>query len=119
MRDNDKETTTSQSTGEDVPTVTITLRQFHALLKIAGQQIDPATAEVEWSYEYTLDPYHVWQNIPDECVGREYFARVPGTSVWVHFGDLPEATQVALWSKHSSKLAFPAGLEGLFDGQKP
>ena len=30
--------------------------------------------------------------------------------MWVHFGDLPEATCEALWKKHSSQLAFPAGL---------
>ena len=102
-------------------TVTITWEQFHTLLKIAGQQIDPATAEVEWWYALTLDPYGGWENSPEEYqqVGREYFARAPGTSVWVNFGDLPKATQDTLWSKHSSKLAFPAGLEGLFDGQKP
>src|SRR5262249_55508215 len=96
-------------------TITITWEQFRALLKIAGQQIDPTTAEVEWWYALTLDPYGVWENMPEECqqVGREYFARAPGTNVWVNFGDLPKATRDTLWNKHSLKLAFPAGLEAL------
>jgi hypothetical protein len=66
------------------------------LLKIAGQQIDPATAEVEWWYALTLDPYGVWENIPEEYqqVGREYFARAPGTSVWVNFGVCAETRDV-------------------------
>jgi hypothetical protein len=102
------------------PTVTITLELFQLLLKTAGRQIDPATAEVEWTYEYTLDPYGIWPDIPEEYqqVGRAYFARAPGTDVWVEFGDLPKATRDALWKVHSSKLAFPAGLEGLFDGKE-
>jgi hypothetical protein len=96
--------------------VTIRWEKFQALLKIAGQQIDPTTAEVFWIYAQTLDPYGVWENMPEEyrCVGREYFARAPGeNSVWVSFHDLPKATRDALWDRHSSKLAFPAGLEGL------
>jgi len=96
-------------------TVRIRWKKFQALLKIAVQQIDPATAEVMWEYGQTLDPYGVWENMPEEYqqIGREYFARAPGTDVWVNFGDLPEATRDTLWNKHSSKLAFPAGLEGL------
>jgi hypothetical protein len=49
---------------------------------------------------------------PEECqqVGREYFARSPGSDIWVWFGDLPEATRTALWERHKQKLAFPAGL---------
>ena len=79
--------------------------------KEAGLKIDPETAEVEWIYAQTLDPYGVYPLLPEEyCVGREYFARSPGDDVWVWFGDLPDAIQSALWEKHKSKLAFPAGL---------
>ena len=47
-------------------------------------------------YAQTLDPYGVldeWE-LPEEFhqVGREYFARAPGSDVWVGFGDLPEQT---------------------------
>ncbi|SRR6266567_7224394 len=105
-----KETTAGESRLEGVPTITWEL--FHALLEIAGQQIDPASAEVEWWYAYIVDPYGVWQNIPEEYrqIEREYFARAPGTDVWVNFGDLPKTTRDALWNAHSSKLAFPVGL---------
>jgi hypothetical protein len=44
---------------------------------------------------------------------RIYFARSPGSDIWVGFGDLPTATQDALWNTHEKKLAFPAGLEAL------
>ena len=80
--------------------------------KEAGFKIDPETAEVEWTYAQTLDPYGVDPELPEEYwqVGREYFARSPGSDVWVWFGDLPAATRDALWEKHKAKLAFPAGL---------
>ena len=79
--------------------------------KEAGLKIDPETAEVEWTYTQTLDPYGVYPELPEEYrqVGREYFARSPGSDVWVLFGDLPDAIESALWEKHKSKLAFPAG----------
>ena len=76
------------------------MEYLDALRKAVGLQIDPETAEVEWTY--AQEEY--------QQVGREYFARSPGSDVWVWFGDLPEATQTALWEKHRSKLAFPAGL---------
>ena len=80
--------------------------------KEAGLKIDPETAEVDWTYAQTLDPYGVYPELPEECqqIGREYFARAPGSDVWVWFGDLPDAIRSALWEKHKSKLAFPAGL---------
>jgi hypothetical protein len=95
--------------------VTIRNDLWLALLKIAGQQIDPDTAEVFWTYGLTLDPYGVYPDLPEEYqqVGREYFARAPGTKVWVSFHDLPQGTRDRLWARHSRKLAFPAGFEGL------
>ena len=80
--------------------------------KELGRQIDPATAKVNWWYVQILDPYGVWGELPEECqcIGRDYFAAAPGSNEWVWFGDLPEATEEALWNKHKSKLAFPAGL---------
>src|SRR5262249_28742418 len=91
-----------------------------AIRKEAGLKIDPETAEVEWLYAQTLDPYGVYPELPEECqqVGREYFACSPGSDVWVNFGDLPEATRDALWKKHRSKLAFPAGLEALLTADR-
>jgi len=75
-------------------------------------QIDPETAEVIWTYGQTLDPYGVNPDLPEEYdqAGRLYFARAPGTQVWVSFYDLPFEVGNALWEKHKYSLAFPAGL---------
>jgi hypothetical protein len=100
-------------TAKDVRTVVVTQEYLDALRKEVGLHIDPMTAEVEWIYAQTLDPYGDDRDLPEEYqqVGREYFARSPGSNVWICFCDLPEATQNILWKKHTSKLAFPAGLE--------
>jgi hypothetical protein len=92
---------------KDLPTVKVTMEYLNALRKAVGLTIDPANAEVEWTYAPDLPEEYVQ-------VGREYFARSPGSDVWVNFYDLPEATRDALWKKHRPKLAFPAGLEALF-----
>jgi hypothetical protein len=31
--------------------------------------------------------------------GRKYFARSPGSDIWVWFGDLPDAVRTALYAK--------------------
>ena len=88
------------------------VEEWLAIRKEAGLHINPETAEVDWNYAQTFDPYGVDPDIPEEYqqVGREFFARSPESDVWVWFGDLPTATREALWSRHSRKLAFPAGL---------
>ena len=89
------------------------VEQWLASRKEAGLKIDPETAEVDWEYGQVMDPYRVYSDLPEECqqVGRQYFARSPGSDIWVHFRDLPDETRHALWEKHKSQLAFPAGLE--------
>ena len=77
--------------------------QWLAIRKEAGLKIDPETAEVLWGYGQTLDPYGVkdeWE-LPEEFhqVGREYFARSPGSDVWVNFNDLPETVIEKLWAR--------------------
>ena len=54
-----------------------------AIRKEAGLKIDPETAEVTWRYAHTCDPYGVYPDLPEEYqqVGREYFARSPGSEV--------------------------------------
>jgi hypothetical protein len=88
----------------------LTVKEWLAIRKRAAKKIDPATAEVEWFHEYTVDPYGVLEklSIEEQQVGREYFARSPGSNVWVWFGDLPRKVKRELWKKHKSKLAFPA-----------
>jgi hypothetical protein len=87
-------------------------REWVAIRKQTARKIDPETAEVDWDYGQVLDPYGIHPELPEEyqCVGRNYFARVPGSDIWVEFGDLSRATACALWEKHKDKLAFPAGL---------
>jgi len=86
---------------------TMELDEWLAIRKEAGMKIDPETAEVDWCYGLTLDPYGVYPELPEECqqVGRAYFARSPGSDVWVEFGDLPKATRDALWEKRKRKSA--------------
>ena len=74
------------------------IQQWLAVRKEEGLRIDPQTAEVMWKYAQVLDPYDILE-IPEEhyCVGREYFARCPGSDIWVWFGDLPEETANTLW----------------------
>jgi hypothetical protein len=103
----------SQTT-KNGPTVEVTVKYLDALRKAVGLQINPETAEIHWTYAQTLDPYGDDPDLPEEHwqVGREYFARSAGSDVWIWFGDLPKEVQEALWEKHKSKLAFPAGLFG-------
>ena len=72
----------------------LTIEQWLQVRKEEGRKIDPDIAEVTWVYEQTLDPYGVYPDLPDECqqVGRGYFARPPGSDIWVSFYDLPDET---------------------------
>ena len=90
----------------------LSIEKWLEIRKLAGSKIDPETAEVCWTYAQTLDPYGVDPDLPDElnCIGREYFARSPGSDIWVWFGDLSDEVHHKLWAKHKSNLAFPAGL---------
>jgi hypothetical protein len=91
------------------------IERWLAMRKEEALKIDAETAEVAWWYAQTSDPYGVmdeWE-LPEEFhqIGREYFARAPGSDIWVLFGDLPPETKDKLWNKHKRKLAFPAGFE--------
>jgi hypothetical protein len=85
----------------------IEVKKWLAIRKRAGRKIDPETAEVTWAYRQVLDPYGIYPELPEECycVGREYFARSPGSDIWVCFGDLPTATCDALWKKYQTYCA--------------
>ena len=69
--------------------------------RAAGLLIDPSTAEIDWTYAQTLDPYG--DRLPllpqAEQVGREYFARAPGSDIWVCVRHLPDATRGAIWER--------------------
>ena len=79
----------------------MTVEQWLAIRKEAGLKIDPETAEVDQDWGNELDPYGVYGPPDDpeeqwESCGRLYWARSPGSDIWVEFGDLPEATRTAI-----------------------
>jgi hypothetical protein len=74
--------------------------EFLAICKEAGLKIDPETAEVHWTYGSVVDPYGIFPPLEEDNVGRNYFARSPGSDVWVLFDDMPETTETALRAKH-------------------
>ena len=95
----------------------IEIEKWLAIRKEEALRIDPETAEVEWTYAQTLDPYGVldeWE-LPEEFrqVGRKCFARAPGSRIWVWSGDLPDGAREKLCNQHSRNLGFPA------DGEVP
>jgi len=75
--------------------------EWLALRRAEAKLIDPATAEIEWSYGQILDPYGLDPDLPDECycVGRVYFARRPGCDISLCFCDLPDGVRKALWKR--------------------
>ena len=93
------------------------LEQWLAVRKEAGLKIDPEDGRSRLDVRADTRSLWVGPELPEEYqqVGREYFARSPGSDIWVWFGDLPEATRDALWEKHKRKLAFPAGLPSCSD----
>jgi hypothetical protein len=75
-------------------------QQWLAIRKEAGLKIDPESAELRCSWGQVVDPYGIWGVTDEEdCVGRIYFARSPGSEVWVEFGDLPDAVCDRLWAR--------------------
>jgi hypothetical protein len=78
--------------------------QYMAVIKEAALKIDAETAEVDWDWGWQRDPYCLFEHGDDweDNIGRNRWARSPGSEVWVHFGDLPEATRDALRKKHKS-----------------
>jgi hypothetical protein len=85
-----------------------------SLRKEAGLMIDPATAEVGWSYGHWFDPYHIDGDLYPETpgYGKLHWARSPGSDNWVWFGDLPKDTAMALWDiideRGAPGLSYPA-----------
>jgi hypothetical protein len=92
--------------------------QYLAIRKEAALKIDPDTAEMDWSYIQIMDPYGVRPDLPQEYdqVGRGYFARSPGSDVWVSFYDLPEKVVKALWERLE---AFPDGRPASLGRREP
>jgi hypothetical protein len=77
------------------------IEEWLSLRREAGKLINPETAEVTWTYIRTLDPYGIDSDLPEELwdIGRQYFARAPGSDIWVSFYHLPDATRETLWKR--------------------
>jgi hypothetical protein len=75
-------------------------KQWLALRKEEALRIDPERVEVLWNYGQTFDPYGI-EDLPEEYqqIGRNYFARSPGSSAWVSFYDLPQSVVHRLWAR--------------------
>jgi hypothetical protein len=82
--------------------------EWLAIRKKAGRKINPATAEIMWKYGYAFDVYEIGSGpfLDFQQLQRNYFARSPGSDIWVFLYDLPTATRHALWKKHGAKLTF-------------
>jgi hypothetical protein len=95
------------------------VEQWLAIRKEAALKIDPETAEVDWGYGLTWTPIASATNgnfrKNSIQVGRQRWGGPPGNDLWVHFSDLPAGVEEKLWTKHCSRIAFPAGLEGMPD----
>jgi hypothetical protein len=75
-------------------------KQWLSVRKEQGLKIDPDTAEVFWKYGPSCDPYDLYDlTYEDPTIGRNYFARSPGSDVWVYIYDLPEAACDRLWAR--------------------
>jgi hypothetical protein len=77
-------------------------KSWLAIREEAALAIDPETADVDWCYAQIVDPYGVYPELHEEydCVGRVYFARSPGSEVWVCFYDLPKAVRDRLRERY-------------------
>ena len=80
--------------------------QFKAKIREEGLKIVAETAETTWWHTQVVDPYGFFDEIPTEadCIGRSYFARNPGSDIWVEFGDLPDETRDKLHGRSKSSL---------------
>src|SRR4051812_12192426 len=81
-------------------TVNEDIEMWVAIREEAAKSINPATAKVIWQYGQIVNPYGLEPNPDDaDCIGRNYFARAPGSDVWVSFHDLPESVVDELWKR--------------------
>ena len=87
------------------------IEQWLAIRKEAALKIDPETAEVYRTFVLDTDPYGVldeWE-LPEEFhqIGSTYFARAPGSDIWVYFYDLPDTVVKKIWAKRRSQMGLP------------
>ena len=96
--------------------------QWLAVRKEAGLKIDPETAEVDWTYGQTLDPYGVldeWE-LPEEFhqVGREYWARSPGSDIGLISAICPTPSEKSFGRSIARGLLSPRASRGCSQGPR-
>jgi hypothetical protein len=69
--------------------------------RAAGELIDPATAQFDWTYGQDMDPYGDGLELSPEMeqVGRQRFFQEPKSGIWVDTGDLPQYAWKAVWER--------------------
>jgi hypothetical protein len=75
-------------------------RKFEQECRVAGELIDPATAEMLWHWASVTDPYGVLDRRDENeeyNIGRIYFLRESHNKTWICAYDLPEATLKKFW----------------------
>jgi hypothetical protein len=77
----------------------LAVEQWLQVRKDAALLIDAETAEVSCIHGYVADPYGVFNDLSweEQVIGRNDFAREPGSDIWVSFRDLPNETLEKLW----------------------
>jgi hypothetical protein len=75
------------------------LERLNWIKSFGAQRINPDTAEVRYEYSQFLDPYGVSRRKYYKMMAH-YFARSPGSDIWVAWGDLPYEVEESLWQKH-------------------
>ena len=71
--------------------------------KAAALAINSETAEISSLYGPTNDPYSDGLTGRAQEWGKHFFARSPGTDIWVPFRDLPPTVLKALWDRMDRK----------------
>jgi len=77
------------------------IESWLAVRRREGLKIDPKTAKVRSQRGFVHKPYGVYRDLSEDeqMVGSMYFARRPGSHIWVWFRDLPEVTRGKLWQR--------------------
>jgi hypothetical protein len=97
---------TSREATRGVLEESLTVRKEIAIRKEEGLKIDPETAEVNLVFTKYFDRYDVDPDLPEEVQDArewEYFARSPGSDIWVAFCDLPDEVGEALLQRQKEK----------------
>jgi hypothetical protein len=81
-------------------------KRWLSVRKEQGLKIDPETAEVFFEEGSARNPYGLNDfTYEEDSLWPNYFARSPGSDVWVLFEDLPKTTCDRLWARVRAEAA--------------